>query len=80
MRLLRIALMGVPLVLSARVVPGGNAAATISTAQQIDGTWVLQQVSGRDELDRLVPTTISPALKPVFHYEVTGENGVSRLI
>jgi len=63
MRLLRIALVGVALVLSARVVAGGDAAATVSTAQQIDGTWVLQQVADRDELDRLVPTTISPALK-----------------
>lgn len=35
----------------------------VSVAQRICGTWVLQQVSSREELDRLVPTTISPALR-----------------
>ena len=29
----------------------------------ISGTWVLQQVSSREELDRLLPTVIAPALK-----------------
>ena len=63
MDFLRIALVGLLLALTATVVAGGEAAPTTSPAQEICGTWVLQQVSSRDELDRLVPTTISPALK-----------------
>jgi len=63
MRLWRIVLAGVLPALLARVAAGGEAAATIPTTQRICGTWVLQQVSSRDELDRLVPTTISPALE-----------------
>ena len=63
MDFLRIALVGLLLALTATVVAGDEAEPTKSPAQQICGTWVLQQVSSRDELDRLVPTTISPALK-----------------
>jgi hypothetical protein len=33
------------------------------SASRICGTWVLQQVANREELDRIAPTTISPALK-----------------
>ena len=49
--------------LRVRVVGGGEIDATISTSQRICGTWVLQQVSSQEELDRLILTTISPALK-----------------
>jgi len=63
MMLLRIALAGVLLAPLPRTVTGGEATSTICTAQRICGTWVLQQSSSRDELDRFVPTTISPALR-----------------
>ena len=33
-----------------------------SNAEAVCGTWVLQQVNSREELDRLLPTTLVPAL------------------
>ena len=63
MRLLRIVLVGAFLTTLCPTVAGGEAEATTSTAERICGTWVLQQVSGQEELNRLVPTTVSPALK-----------------
>src|SRR4051812_9008810 len=33
-----------------------------SNAEAVCGTWVLQQVTSREELDRLLPTTLVPAL------------------
>jgi len=41
----------------------GESESTVSISERICGTWVLQQVSSQAELDRLEPTTISPALK-----------------
>ena len=63
MRGARIVVAGVMLALLARLVGGGEVAETVSTAARIHGTWVLQQVTSRDELERLLPTTILPALK-----------------
>ena len=34
-----------------------------SNAEAVCGTWVLQQVTSREELDRLLPTTLVPALE-----------------
>ncbi len=34
-----------------------------SNAEAVCGTWVLQQVASREELDRLLPTTLAPALE-----------------
>ena len=63
MKLLRIVLAGAFFAALFRTGAGGQTEATISTAERICGTWVLQQVSSQEELNRLVPTTISPALK-----------------
>ena len=63
MRLLKAVSAGVLMYLLPHVVAGGEFKATVSTAERICGTWVLQQVSTRNELERLVPTTISPALE-----------------
>ena len=62
-RLLEVVSAGLLLYLLPHVAAGGEVKATVSTAERICGTWVLQQVSSRNELERLVPTTISPALK-----------------
>ena len=63
MKRMRIVLAGALLGLLLPAAVRGEAEANGSTSERICGTWVLQQVSSRGELDRLVPTTISPALK-----------------
>jgi hypothetical protein len=53
------AFLGVPSIVGV----AAETTASISLADQVSGTWVLQQVSTRDELERLTPRTILPALK-----------------
>ena len=63
MTFMRIALLtaifGIPAVVGFSAEP----TAPISLADRVSGTWVLQQVSSRDELERLAPKVISPALE-----------------
>lgn len=46
--------------------PGGQRKNKLSNAEAIAGTWVLQQVSNMQELERLLPKAIAPALSTPY--------------